>query len=191
MSSNHDSLKLGKGKSFFVKSRLKRLRQEDETWEADFRALPKPIMQTGTHYLGTVLTRPHGFLLAHHEVEQTPTVNDLARMLAEAMHRPGTEDGPHRPRCIHVRGNPRWKELFPHLKELGIEVLVRDKLPEVNKAFEEFLQQEKKNRREGIVKPTTEQADVEDRFPLSLGGYRDTATSRSTTRKASALWFGR
>ena len=29
-------LKLGKG-SAFVKTRLKRLRQEDETWEADFR----------------------------------------------------------------------------------------------------------------------------------------------------------
>jgi hypothetical protein len=33
---------LGKGAAF-VKSRFKRLHQEDETWEADFRALPKPI----------------------------------------------------------------------------------------------------------------------------------------------------
>ena len=30
-----DKLRLGKGATFFVKSQLKRLRQEDETWEAD------------------------------------------------------------------------------------------------------------------------------------------------------------
>jgi hypothetical protein len=165
MSRNRDSLKLGKGKSFFVKSQLRRLLQEDETWEADFRALPKPILQTKTHYLGLVLTRPHGFLLADHEVERTPTVNDLARLLAEAMRRPGTEEGPHRPRCIYLRGNPRWTELLPHLKELGIKVLVRDKLPKVNKAFEEFLQQEKETRSATKVKPTTVQAAVEKQFP--------------------------
>jgi hypothetical protein len=37
-----DNLKLGKGAAF-VKSQLKRLRQEDEMWEADFRAIPKPM----------------------------------------------------------------------------------------------------------------------------------------------------
>jgi hypothetical protein len=42
-------LKLGKGATFFVKSRLKRLPQEDETWEADFRALPQVITQSATH----------------------------------------------------------------------------------------------------------------------------------------------
>lgn len=51
-----EKLKLGKGVAF-VKSRLKRLRQEDETWEADFRALPKPMMQRETHYLGLVVKK--------------------------------------------------------------------------------------------------------------------------------------
>jgi hypothetical protein len=37
-----EKLKLGKDAAF-VKSRLKRLRQENETWEADFQALPKPM----------------------------------------------------------------------------------------------------------------------------------------------------
>jgi hypothetical protein len=40
MAKELDKLKLGKG-NVFVKSQLRRLRQEDETWEADFRALPK------------------------------------------------------------------------------------------------------------------------------------------------------
>ena len=33
---SHEQLKLGKGASFFVKTELRQLRQEDETWEADF-----------------------------------------------------------------------------------------------------------------------------------------------------------
>jgi hypothetical protein len=57
MAKHESSLMLGKGKSFFIKSQLRRLPQEDETWEADFRALPKPIMQTKTHYLGLVRYR--------------------------------------------------------------------------------------------------------------------------------------
>jgi hypothetical protein len=61
-------LKLGKGATLFVKSRLKRLPQEDETWEADLRALPKPMMQNETHYLGMVVTQPHAFYLAELEV---------------------------------------------------------------------------------------------------------------------------
>jgi hypothetical protein len=34
-----DKLKLGKGAAF-VKSQLRRLRQEDDTWEADFFPIP-------------------------------------------------------------------------------------------------------------------------------------------------------
>jgi hypothetical protein len=38
-----EKLKLGKGVAF-DKSRLKRLPQVEETWEADFQAMPQPIM---------------------------------------------------------------------------------------------------------------------------------------------------
>src|ERR1700730_1119470 len=72
-----EKLRLGKG-SAFVKSRLKRLRQEDDTWEADFRGLPKPITQSETHYLGMVVTQTDGSLLADSHVEGRPSVNDLA-----------------------------------------------------------------------------------------------------------------
>jgi hypothetical protein len=129
-------LRLGKGATFFVKSQIKRLPQEDETWEADFRALPQAITQSATHYLGLVLTQPDGFLLAESEVEKKPTVNDLATLLANAMRRPFVE-GSHRPRRIHLRGHPQWKELFRHLKEVGIEVAVRSELPKVKEAYRE------------------------------------------------------
>ena len=54
-----DTLMLGKGATF-DKGRLKRLHQGDETWEADFRALPKPMMQNETHYLGLVVKKRDG-----------------------------------------------------------------------------------------------------------------------------------
>lgn len=106
MTQESDTLKLGKGAAF-VKSSLKRLRQEDEIWEADFRALPKPIMQSQTHYLGMVVTQPDGFLLADSHVEGRPSVNDLATLLAHDMRRPLTE-GAHRPTRIHLRGHHQW-----------------------------------------------------------------------------------
>jgi hypothetical protein len=158
-----ENLKLGKGAAF-VKSRFKRLRQEDDTWEADFRALPKPITQTATHYLGLVVTQPDGFLLADSHVEGRPTVNDLATLLAHAMRRPLTEEA-HRPQRIHVRGHPQWKELFPHLEELGIEVAVHKELPKVQEAYEAHLRQLREARRVGMVKPTKEQVGVEEMFP--------------------------
>src|SRR5947199_8962366 len=150
MRQESDSLHLEKGAAF-VKSRFKRLRQEDETWEADFRALPKPITQSETHYLGLVVTQPDGFLMADSHVEGRPSVNDLATLLAHAMRRPLTE-GAHRPRRIHVRGHPRWRELFPHLEELGIDVSARQELPKVKAAYEDSLRQIREARRAKMVR---------------------------------------
>ncbi len=172
MARQEEKLKLGKGTAF-VKSRFKRLPLEDDTWEADFRALPKPITQTETHYLGLVVAKPDGSLLADSHVEGRPSVNDLATLLAHAMRRPLTE-GAHRPRCIHVRGHHQWLELFPHLAELGIEVAVQKELPKVQDAYEAHLRQLREAHRVGMVEPTKEQAGVEKMFPaiaLWVRGY--------------------
>jgi hypothetical protein len=157
-----DKLRLGKGAAF-VKGRFKRLRQEDETWEADFQALPKPVMQSQTHYLGMVVD-PDGSFLADSHVDGRPTVNDMATLLANAMRRPLTGKA-HRPRCIHVRGHPQWKELFPHLEELGVKVAVHRELPNVQQAYQGYLRQQRDAQRVGMVRPTAEQQTVEQMFP--------------------------
>src|SRR5260370_1242500 len=143
-----EKLKLGKGAAF-MKGRFKRLRQEDETWEADFQALPKPITQSETHYLGMVVA-PDGSLLADSHVEGRPTVNDMATLLAQAMRRPLTGRA-HRPHRLHVRGHPQWRELFPHLEELGIEVAVHRELPKVQEAYQGYLRQMREAHRAGMV----------------------------------------
>jgi hypothetical protein len=159
-----DSLKLAKGSTFFVKTRLKRLRQEDDTWEADFRAVPKPMMQSKTHFFGLVVTKRGGSVLAETEVKRRPSAYDLANLLGKAMRQPLSE-GTHRPRSLHVRGHRQWKELLPHLEELGIDVSVKEKLPKVAEVYKDYLGQLREDRRTRAVKPTAEEQGVEELFP--------------------------
>jgi hypothetical protein len=123
-----DKLKLGKG-SLFAKSQLKRLCQEDDIWEADFF----PVPQQGL-WIGLVISHTDDFVLAHWAIEQPPTVNELARLLAKAMRRPLVEFA-HRPRTLYIRERPDWIELLPHLKQIGIQVVYQDKLPKWDDAF--------------------------------------------------------
>ncbi|MBW3597037.1 MAG: hypothetical protein KY475_07150 [Planctomycetes bacterium] len=163
MTGNDDKLKLGKG-AFFVKRQICRLSQEDETWEADFCPLSKPTMQTSTEYAGFVVTQADGILLANLHIERRPTVNDLATLLAHAMRRPLFGDS-HRPRRVLLQGHPQWRELFRHLKELGIEVVVEDELPRIEQELECLLQHMRKRRSTGARKPTANQEMIEQAFP--------------------------
>lgn len=71
----------------------------------------------------------------------------------------------HRPRRIHVRGHPQWRELFPHLKELGIQVAVHRELKKVQQAYQGYLRRQRDAHRAGMLKPTAEQQGVEQLFP--------------------------
>jgi hypothetical protein len=135
-------LKLGKRASF-VKTHLRQSPQVKETWEADFRALPKATGESETHYLGVVVALPKGDPLVYMSVEYTPNVNDLADLLANAMRRPLTGSA-RRPRQMHFRNNPRWEELYPHLNELGIETSIQEDLPHLEIVYEDFLRQMRK-----------------------------------------------
>jgi hypothetical protein len=162
---DEEKLKTGKG-AVFVKGQLKRLPQGDETWEADFQALPKPIEQTQTHYLGMVVTEKDGSLLADTTVHGRPSVNDLATILAHAMRRPLDGDA-RRPKLVRLRGHHQWRGLFPHLEEIGVEVEVcvgRD-LPGIMAAYGEHLRQMREARRVGMIEPSSVQANVELLFP--------------------------
>src|SRR4051812_44997996 len=101
MEKERKRLKIGKRASF-VKTHIKLLPQEEETWEADFRAVPTAADQAETHYLGLAVALPTGDPLVYMPVEYTPTVNDLADLLADAMRRPMT-GSPRRPERIHFR----------------------------------------------------------------------------------------
>jgi hypothetical protein len=161
--STDGELKLGK-RSAFVKTHIKRLEQQEDTWEADFRALPKPQGQKETHYLGLVVALPLKNPLVCIPVEYTPDVNDLADLLAAAMRRPMTDEA-HRPQRIAFRGNPRWKEMFPHLNQLGIEVSIQNDLPAVEEIYVDFLRQMRRAKSNPLILRTPSSTDVEKSFP--------------------------
>ena len=163
MAQEHPRLKLGK-RAAFVKTHLKRLPRQEETWEVDFRALPKPAGQTDTHYLGLAVALPSGDPLVYLPVDYTPTVNDLADLLADAMRRPLTGSA-RRPGHLHVRANPRWEELFPHLKELGVEVTLRDDLPELEEVHLEFLREMRKASPRPVIMLSPRPTDPGRQFP--------------------------
>jgi hypothetical protein len=165
MASDYPRLKLGK-RAAFIKKRLKEFPQEKETWEADFRALPKPRGQSETYYLGVVVALPKGDPLVFLPVEYTPNVNDLADLLADAIRRPFTGSG-RRPEHIYFRGNPRWEELFPHLKELGIATSIHEELPKVEEAYEEFLRQMRKAGSGPIIMLSPGPSRIAEEFPAT------------------------
>ncbi|SRR5579875_2163210 len=134
MTASPDKLKLGKGASFFVKTQLRRLRQEDDTWEADFFPIPCSDSEHESVWWGIVLSHSHENVLAQRMVEEPPTVNDLANLLAEAMRRP-LDGFSHRPRCLYLRARPEWAELLPHLKQVGIQAVAQDALPKWDSNF--------------------------------------------------------
>lgn len=124
-------LTLGKG-STFIKSRLRCYPQQDGVWEADYQ--PIPNKQRTDFWLGMVVNQELGVELAHDVLDAPPTVNHLARLLADAIQHPIIEGSRHRPRTLLLRNDPQWKELLPHLRELGIEIVMTDSLPAWKKA---------------------------------------------------------
>jgi hypothetical protein len=111
-----------------------------------------------------MVVAPDGSFLADSHVEGRPTVNDMANLLSHAMRRPLTGKA-HRPRRIHIRGHPQWRELFPHLAELDTEVAVHRELPQVQQAYQGYLRKKREAHRGGMVKPSAVQQDIERLFP--------------------------
>ncbi|APW63859.1 hypothetical protein BSF38_05439 [Paludisphaera borealis] len=121
-------------------------------------------MRSETHYLGMVVAKNNGMLLADMTVHGRPSVNDLATLLAHAMKRPLDGDA-RRPRLVRLRGHRQWRGLFPVLKELGIDVSVERKLPGVERAYRDHLRRLRDDQRAGMIKPSAAQAKVEAMFP--------------------------
>ena len=150
MPASHERLKLGKGAGF-VKSRLRRLPQFDDTWEADIQ--PIRDQQQGVEFwLGMVIEQEHGAVPASKSFDHAPTVNDVARLLADAMYRPVSEDRQHRPATILLPQHEQWDELLPHLKALRIDVVLTDRLPAWTQAADEFAVVRERQMRKLVAK---------------------------------------
>ena len=137
-----EHLKLGKT-SVFVKRDLRVLPLTDAEFEADFFLNRRLSTKRRESWMGMVVERESGALLALEDVQwPPPTVNDLATLLAHAMTRPPHYEDRQRPRIIHLRDRPQWQELLPHLRQLGMEVVLGSDLPRFDEAVLEWIQQD-------------------------------------------------
>src|SRR5262249_14206215 len=90
--------------------------------------------------------------------------------------------GAHRPRRILVRKNPRWAELVPHLKEIGVEAVAQGELLQVNEAFGEHMRRLREARSAGAVKPSADQEAAEKLFPAVAKWVRGYGLQSGTTQ---------
>lgn len=133
------------GKSAFIKRDLRLLPLTEAEFEADFFLDRESSGKRKEHWLGMVIEREFGAVLAMEDVQlPPPTVNDLATMLAHAMSRPLTGGDRQRPGMIHLRDRPQWQELLPHLRQLGIEVVLAKDLPWFDEAVVDWMRQTKR-----------------------------------------------
>lgn len=162
MARQKEKLKLGDGAAFDP-ARLKELPQENETWEADFEALPQPPAQNERQFLGMVVSKKSRCILAEMQVSR-PSINDMATMLANAMLSPLSGDA-HRPTRIYAQYSTAWDDVYPYLTEIGIKVSNHSHFPWIYLFFHERLRQLREMRSPGKVEPTEEQAKVSEMFP--------------------------
>ena len=142
-----ERLKLGKS-SAFVKRDLRLLPQTEDEYEADFFLDPEFSTKRRELWMGMVIEREVGALLATENVHyRPPTVNDLANLLAHAMLRPPDREDRQRPGTVYLRDRRQWEELLPHLRELGIEVVFSEDLPRFDEAVVEWMQETKTARK--------------------------------------------
>ena len=140
-----DKLKLGKSSSAFVKKNIRSSPLTKVEVEADFFFDREFSTKHRERWMGMVIEREFGGVLAMEDVHfPPPTVNDLANLLAHAMLRPLDAGDRQRPSAIHLRDRPQWQELVPHLQQLGIGVVLGDDLPRFDEALIDWMQQTKR-----------------------------------------------
>jgi len=111
----------------FLKPRLLRLRQKSHGFQVDFCPLPDIVENEYGFWLGLVVDPGLDLILATSILYEPPIVQDLAKILTDAMQCP-LPCGCFRPEIVLFRDNPEWDQLFPFLGQVGIEAVVTEDL---------------------------------------------------------------
>jgi hypothetical protein len=110
------------GPSAAAKGRLKRLPQEDETWQADCRPLDTLVEHEGKMtqpWVGLVVSRSRELILAQAMELEPLSAPAMWDLVSRAMSEPLVET-PRRPTRLEIRPGPVWDELRPHLEDVGV-----------------------------------------------------------------------
>ncbi len=135
----NEKLRLGKGRSYFVKSQLKRLRQEDDIWEADFF----PVPQQGV-WIGLVISHTDDFVLAHQKIREAAD-RQRSRPIARRGHAASAGRVlPPTTNALHAR-KARMGRASAALEASRHRGRVQDKLPKWDDAFGDLYAQVERN----------------------------------------------
>ena len=118
-----------------VKKQLFRLKQRyGVVWQATFSRVPAWMRD------GQLMVRPWSVLIVnlsdgvvvHQQLaNREPTAALLFDVLSRAMRKPGAGKS-HRPSEIQVREHPLWRDIQPHLEEIGVDCIFREDLEETD-----------------------------------------------------------
>lgn len=133
-----------KGPLAAVKTWLtKRLPQEDDVWQADFRQLSNWIEMGGARvrpWLVLVMSQTRGLMLAHEVAEEEPSAALLWDAFAKAMRHPAM-GRPHRPAELQVRPGRPAEALRGPVEEIGVRLTAAGEPAEVAAALKELGEQ--------------------------------------------------
>jgi tetratricopeptide (TPR) repeat protein len=160
-----------------VKSWLQRhLASEEDVWQADARATPEALRLGGDKvrpWLLLVTSQTTGLVLAHAIMEEAPPAAALWDALVQAMQHPAAGEA-HRPSELQVRPDERWESLRPHLPEIGVRLVARDDLPELDLVFGELLENLIGEGRPGLLDdPSVQPEQAAGFFAAAADFYRD------------------
>jgi hypothetical protein len=130
-------LKPPRGPSPTALKRLKKLPQSQEVWQADCRPLPVDLQsEEGAMRPWVVLVtcRDRDQVLATGVSEANPGFDQLWDAFANALQRPAA-GRPGRPAELQVRAGGPWEALQPQLAELGIRLVAKAELDQLDHAF--------------------------------------------------------
>lgn len=82
---------------------------------------------------------------------------------------------------------PRWHELFPHLKEIGIEVTLHDDLTELEEVCLDFLRQMRKTSPGPIIMLSPRPAHVGKQFPAISAWVQESGWIEVGRRKEGGI----
>jgi hypothetical protein len=88
--------------------------------------------------------------------------------------------GHQRPRTLYLRNRPEWAELLPHLRELGINVVLGNELPRCEEAAIEWILEKKKD------KSLAEKIKLEMRRPFP----KEERITRNDAMREMLDWLG-
>ena len=189
------------GPTAAARKRLARLEQTPEIWQVDCRRMPVWIHETARPvrpWSALVLDQATDLLMGQNTTLELPSADEIWELLAQSMEQPITNT-PHRPTEVHYPAGRPWEALTEPLADLGITLVARPALAEIDALFPELIERIAGKQPPGLLDVAGVTPELVRRFyeaaaafyqqaPWRLVGYESAIEVRSD-RSESGPWY--